>query len=440
MALDRRRGRALAAPPPLAALAPRAWRGRRPGRRGRHLFASAHRALGGRAAYRQRSGGGRGDRGRGGVDLPPLRHGRAGGQVRVLLSGYYGFGNLGDEALLAEIARGLRRRFPGVEIVALSADPPATARAYGIEAAPRWDVGAVRRELTRADVFLSGGGGLLQNSTSLKSLLYYAGLVRQAVHARKVVGIFAQSIGPLDFWGKGIVREFCKGVTFATVRDDASRALLASLLPGVPVERTADPVFLYEPPERGVEDALVREGLGAAAQPLVIVSVRKTAAQREVGARVASAVDALAEQGAHVAFLPFQSPEDAEAATDIIRKCRSAPTLLPGGDLDAVARAIASAQAVIGVRLHALVLAARFAVPFAAVSYDPKVGALLSLLDYPLPALWEPGARKGDGEFSARVATQLWSERVQLAAQLRERLPELQRAARANFEILSRYV
>lgn len=360
--------------------------------------------------------------------------------MRVLLSGYYGFGNLGDEALLAEIVRGLRGRFPGAEIVALSADPPATARAYAIEAAPRWELGAVRREIAAADVFLSGGGGLLQNATSLKSLLYYAGLVRQAVRAQKVVGIFAQSIGPLDFWGKGIVREFCKGITFATVRDEASRALLASLLPGVPVERTADPVFLYEAPKSGAEEALVREGLGSAAQPLAIACVRKTSAQSEVTLRVAAAVDALAAQGAHVAFLPFQSPEDAEAATDVIRKCRSTPTLLPGGDLDAVARAIASAQAVIGVRLHSLILAVRFGVPFAAVTYDPKVRALLSLLEYPLPALWEPGARKGDGQSAARLAAQLWNERDTLAAHLRARLPEMQRAARENFEILSHYM
>ena len=359
--------------------------------------------------------------------------------MRVLLSGYYGFGNLGDEALLAEIVRNLRGRFPGVEIVALSADPPATAGAYAIEAAPRWDLGAVRREIAAADVFLSGGGGLLQNATSLKSLLYYAGLVRQAVRAHKVVGIFAQSIGPLDFWGKGVVREFCKGITFATVRDEESRALLTSLLPGVPVERTADPVFLYDAPESGTEEALTREGLGAAAQPLVIACVRKTSAPGEVTLRVAAAVDALAAQGAHVAFLPFQLPEDAEAATDVIRKCHSAPTLLPGGDLDTVARAIASAQALIGVRLHSLILAARFGVPFAAVTYDPKVRALLNLLDYPLPALWDPGARKGDGEFAAGIAAQLWSEREALSAHLRARLPEMQRAARENFEIVSRY-
>ena len=360
--------------------------------------------------------------------------------MRVLLSGYYGFGNLGDEALLGEISRGLRGRFPGVEISALSADPAGTAQEYGIEAAPRWDLGMVRREIARADVFLSGGGGLLQNATSLKSLLYYAGLVRQAVRAQKVVGIFAQSIGPLDFWGRGIVREFCKGVAFATVRDEASRTLLAGLLPGVPVTRTADPVFLYDLPESDGEQALAREGLGPEVQPLVIVCVRKTSGQSEVTRRIAAAVDALAERGAKVAFLPFQPPEDAEASTEVIRKCRSTPTLLPAGNLASVARAIASARAVIGVRLHSVILAARFGVPFVAVGYDPKVQALLRLLEYPLPALWEHGARKADGEDSATLALRLWNERDALASHLRARLPEMQRAARENFEILARYV
>ncbi|MDE2572341.1 MAG: polysaccharide pyruvyl transferase CsaB [bacterium] len=360
--------------------------------------------------------------------------------MRILLSGYYGFGNLGDEALLAEISCGLRRRFPKVELAVLSADPAATERAYGIEAAPRWDLGAVRREIARADVFLSGGGGLLQNATSLKSLLYYAGLVRQAVKAQKIVGIFAQSIGPLDFWGKGIVREFCKGAAFATVRDEASRTLLSGLLPGVPVTRTADPVFLYDPPADDGAEELAREGLGPEVQPLVVACVRKTSAQAEVVQRVAAAVDSLAQAGAHVAFLPFQSPEDAEAATEVIRRCRSTPTLLPGGDLASVARAIATAQALVGVRLHALILAARFGVPFLAVSYDPKVAALLRLLEYPLPPLWDPSLRKGEGAQPAALAQRLWSERETLGAHLRARLPQMRGAAEENFEILARYL
>ena len=276
--------------------------------------------------------------------------------MRFLLSGYYGFGNLGDEALLRIIVSELKSRYPHGTIDVLSAEPSLTAHELGVEATQRWEQGAIRRAIERADVVLSGGGGLLQNATSLKSLFYYAGIIRTASNAKKKTMIFAQSIGPLDFWGKQTVRECCKGLSAATVRDERSRGLLAPLV-SVPVERTADPVFLYEPPEPPV--TLEAEGLGPESDPLVVVCVRKTAHWNDGVTALAAAVDRLAEtHGAHVAFVPFGGLADAEASTLVIRKCRSKPVLVPLEGLDAVAAAIARARLVIGVRLHALILAA----------------------------------------------------------------------------------
>src|SRR6185437_8741056 len=128
----------------------------------------------------------------------------------------------------------------------LSAVPDSTAEAYGVLGSPRWPWRDVRHAVARADVVLSGGGGLLQNATSLRSLLYYAGVIREAVRAGRKTMVFAQSIGPLDGLGRLVVRRFCRGLTYATVRDRRSRELLHALVPQTPVERTADPVFLYD--------------------------------------------------------------------------------------------------------------------------------------------------------------------------------------------------
>ena len=103
---------------------------------------------------------------------------------RFLLSGYYGFGNLGDEALLAASSAGCDAGYPGTTIDVLSHDPGRTAARLGVEATPRADLRAVRKAIARADVVLSGGGGLLQDTTSLQSLLYYAGIVRAATGRR----------------------------------------------------------------------------------------------------------------------------------------------------------------------------------------------------------------------------------------------------------------
>ncbi|MGZ3498133.1 MAG: polysaccharide pyruvyl transferase CsaB [Vulcanimicrobiaceae bacterium] len=356
--------------------------------------------------------------------------------MRFLVSGYYGFGNLGDDALLEVIVSQLRQRFPYAQVEVLSAQPEATAHELRVEATQRWNSGAVRDAIGRADVVLSGGGGLFQNATSLRSLLYYAGIVRTAVRAKRQTMIFAQSIGPLDFWGKTIVREWCKGVMRATVRDARSQALLSSLLPGTPVERTADPVFLYDAPDDDVD--LSREGIGPQSDPLVIVSVRKAPGFKDGIDVIARAVDRLSERyGARVAFLPLGGAPDAEVSTQIIRKCKSAPVLLPEAPLPRAANVIRRAKVVIGMRLHALILAARYGVPFLAIPYDPKVVSLCEDLAYPLEPLFVPNApsRPAPAATDALV-DRLMSEREALAAHLVSQSDHLRALAARNFEVL----
>ncbi len=353
---------------------------------------------------------------------------------RFLLSGYYGFGNLGDEALLAAIVERLGARYPGATVDVLSHDPAGTAERLGVHATPRGNVRAVRDAIRRADVVVSGGGGLLQDVTSMQSLVYYAGIVRAATAARKRTMIFAQSIGPLSAIGRAIVRVCCSGVAAATVRDEPSRALLASLMPQVRVERTADPVFLLAPTSAPLD--LRAEGLDGPG-PLVIVSVRRWQGHDATATLLAAVVDRLAEtHGAQVAFLPLGGPPDADAATTVIRRARSTPVLLPNYPFHHAQQVIGRATLVIGMRLHALIFAAKLGVPFTALPYDPKVGGLLEELRYPLPPLFVPGARNtSPADVLARL-DDAWARRDEAAAHLRSVIPEIEALAEKNFEVL----
>ena len=246
--------------------------------------------------------------------------------------------------------------------------------------------------------------------------------------------IFAQSIGPLDMLGRFIVKRMCRGVNCATVRDARSRDLLASLLPATAlIEQTADPVFLYDIPAEDVD--LSAEGLRPG--PYAIVSVRKIPTLKEGTAAIARAVDALAENhGIRSAFLPLGGVQDAEVSTTIIRACSSAPMLLPECSLDRAAAIISGARFAIGMRLHALILAARFAVPFLAIPYDPKVSALCEDLQYPLEPLWIPGERApGSDAVDARVR-RLVSEHDTLSSHISERIAAIRAAAERNFDVL----
>lgn len=353
---------------------------------------------------------------------------------RVLLSGYYGFGNLGDEALLEVTLERMRARFPSARLEVLSASPQLTASQHRVETTLRWDWREVRAAIARSDVVVSGGGGLLQNATSTRSLLYYAGILREAIRRRRKTMLFAQSVGPLDYWGRLIVRQFCKGLNRATVRDDRSQRLLRELLPSTPIEQTADPVFLYDAADESVD--LSSEGLGPESGPYAIVSVRNSAALRDARSVVARAVDRLGRNhGIRSAFLPLGGAADAAASTDVIRLCKSNPVLLPECTLRTAASMLRGARVVVGMRLHAVILAARYAVPFVAIAYDPKVSGLCEDLAYPLVPLYDDGKRPAD-ETIDEVTDRLVREREALAAHLTQRRPALETAAERNFDVL----
>jgi polysaccharide pyruvyl transferase WcaK-like protein len=246
--------------------------------------------------------------------------------------------------------------------------------------------------------------------------------------------IFAQSIGPLNRWGRFVVRTCCRGLDAATVRDERSRRLLGSLLPGVRVERTADPAFLFDPPAEPLD--LRAEGLDGPT-PLVVFAIRRWQGQDASTGLLAAAADRLADRhGAQVAFLTLGGPSDAEAATMVIRRAKSTPVLLPSYSLGQAAQVIGRAALVVGMRLHALIVAARAGVPFTAVPYDPKVSSLLEDLRYPLPPLFVPGARDKRTDGVVARIDDAWARRDELAAHLRTVMPEIERLAERNFEVL----
>lgn len=350
--------------------------------------------------------------------------------ARLLVSGYYGFDNFGDDAILQIFVDEWRRRRTGDVIRVLSALPEQTAK-LGVEGVPRTSAARIAELLRQTDVFISGGGGLLQSSTSLRSLLYYAGLIHEAKANGTKTVIFDQGIGPLSFTGKHIVRRSCTRVDLAIVRDEASAQLLRQLVPRVDIRVGADPVFLapQDVPEN-VERALAGEGITGSGD-LVAVVVRPSRVLDKIASDIARVVDVLASRcGAQVVFVPFQRPMDVEAAVSIIRRCRTAPVLVGGGyDLATMTALFKRCTAVVGMRLHSLILAARLGVPFLAVPYDPKIVALCDSLRYPLPPLQH-------GTADERTES-LWTQRSALSAHLQSAVQSQSAAASHSFDWLA---
>ncbi|MGQ0548089.1 MAG: polysaccharide pyruvyl transferase CsaB [Armatimonadota bacterium] len=361
----------------------------------------------------------------------PRRHrgvaGRAGAALdrpapdRVLVSGYYGFGNLGDEAVLAGLLAEMRARRPDVRMTVLSADPAATNALHGVEAWPR-DPAAVWRALPYARLLISGGGSLVQDVTSARSAVYYLGVIAAASARRVPTAVIGQGIGPIRRpWVRALTRWAFNRVQAISLRDPDSIQTLAALGVKRPAHRCADLALLMAPaPQARVRELLTRFGLDAA-PARVGIAVRPWP-----GLNVSSLGEeirrfATARQAA-VAVFPFDRVRDRADSEAVVSAA--------GGHLvDAVSPQdllglVGAMDLLVGVRLHALVFAASQGVSAVGLTYDPKVSAFASQQGL-LPVL-PVGAPSAAVRQALEAA---WDRREELRARLGATLPAARRAA-----------
>ncbi|MDI6711182.1 MAG: polysaccharide pyruvyl transferase CsaB [Bacillota bacterium] len=354
---------------------------------------------------------------------------------RVLVSGYYGFHNAGDEAILHALTRALRRAVPGVEITVLSADPEHTARTDGVAAVPRGG-GAAAAAMRRTDLFISGGGGLLQDTTSLKSLAYYLGLIALARALRKKVFFYAQGIGPLrTAAGRALVRLVADRATLITVRDQDSREELCGLgIRRPPVIVTADPVLgLVPEPDWTAAGREILGGLGLGEGPVAGISVRAWPGQDGYLETIAGVCDQLAANGWRVVLLPFHHPADLEMSRRVAELCR-APAAVVEQRLEfrELLGVTAHLGLAVGMRLHFLIFAAVCGLAPVGLVYDPKVGRFLDRLGLPPEAC----VTRPEPQALARAVDLALANRDAWQNRVRERVPALAAEAERTAELV----
>ncbi|MCE5315309.1 MAG: polysaccharide pyruvyl transferase CsaB [Armatimonadota bacterium] len=290
---------------------------------------------------------------------------------KIVISGYYGFGNTGDEAVLAGILATLRQLDIDADVIVLSSDPKRTEIEHlGARSAHRYKLGAIRA-IHSADLVISGGGSLLQDVTSVRSAQYYLSVLKLAQHFKRPTMIYAQGIGPLNT--PSIRRSAAKilnRVKVITVRDEDSRVLLKSIGVTTPEVRvTADPSFMVEPDLAGA--GAVLDELGLSGQELIGVSLRSWMGNKWLPAAIDAISAACDELGVTPVVIPMQESEDAEVGDAL--KC--GVQMRGVRNVSVIKGIVASCGVVVGMRLHSLIFAADVGVPVVPIAYDPKVTA-----------------------------------------------------------------
>jgi len=300
---------------------------------------------------------------------------------KILISGYYGFDNAGDEAVLQAILDSLKKEVPYVKPIVLSANPDKTAKEYNIEAINRFKLKAIIKAIKEADGLISGGGSLLQDETGIFTIPYYLVVIKLAQFYGKPTFIYAQGVGPVKrkFFYSLISHTFRK-TKYISVRDRESALLLNSM--GVPINTidiVADPVLNLVPAKKErVEEIMQKENI---IQPPILISVRFWKNNKEYLETIAKVADQLIKQGEQIVLIPMHEPNDRHASEYVINRMNEEATILEAYDEREILGIIAESKCMIGMRLHALIFATAMGVPAIGISYDPKIDQFLAKLN-----------------------------------------------------------
>ncbi|MEB3284151.1 MAG: polysaccharide pyruvyl transferase CsaB [Candidatus Sericytochromatia bacterium] len=363
--------------------------------------------------------------------------------LRIVISGYFGFHNLGDEAILEAVCEQLWAIESDLEVIALG-QAVKSQHDPRLHYVSRVSPPLIWQALRRADLLISGGGSLLQDVTGPASVPYYLGILELARLAGVPRMVFAQGVGPLkSFWSRRMVGGVLSRVDSITVRDPASRDLLIECgLRSKEISLTVDPVLASKPQAADLTDALWEQWGLNRVRPVVAVSIRPWPAWLEKQLKAFSAVLAQCARAwdAQILLLPFHKPGD-DWLLEELSHCLAAR---PEGQKPVVVMAkqaltakemlgvLGRVDLLIGMRLHALIMAAAASTPAIGIIYDPKIEAFARLAN--LPTIPSVESLADSAELQSALH-QAWARRGALRSHLQSLRAAWTEAAMKNSQL-----
>ena len=291
--------------------------------------------------------------------------------ITLVIGGYFGCGNLGDDAILMGFLEALRSITPRVRVIALTGNPSRDEKRFGVECINRKDPFATSYAFLIADAFLCGGGSLLQNLTSRRSLSYYLWLLRHAKQRGALPILYAAGIGPLvGSAAKKKVSKMLSRCAYISLRDPESKKMLISLgIDPAILFDGADPALLLPTPPPSRAHAILREHGISPSQGLICVALRSTEEPMLLTRLFPAALRILS---ARHGLLPVFITLDAADKDDLLQRAARACggiflSLRESSDATAI---LSVSRLVLSMRLHALILAATVGTPAVGVPAD----------------------------------------------------------------------
>ena len=272
--------------------------------------------------------------------------------MNITIGGYYGFGNLGDEETLRLLIRDIKSEYPQSHITVLSGN------SYeGTESINRNSLPEIKKALRESEIFILGGGSLIQDATSTRSLFYYCELIRLAHRSGCKVMILGGGIGPLKH--RKYAADTLKLCSYISVRDEYSKGILDEL--GIPSTLTADRILSLK--------AERYSGKGR----YFTVNLRKCRSKVDVEG-IADGLYPFIREGYMPIYVSMQDTFDRDALSDAA--CITGGRLITPKSMDELITLQRGAKFAVGMRLHFLISAALAGCPTLALSYDPKCDCL----------------------------------------------------------------
>jgi len=304
---------------------------------------------------------------------------------RLLLFGYFGMGNFGDDLLLWTICLRLGRLVEkgDVEITVLC-DRPYEKLPIPVNYASRKNIREVAREISRSDVVCAPGGGLLQDKTSLPSLLYYLNIIRTAKSMRKKTALLAQGIGPISSYiGRFFARRILSGMDYFSVRDEGSASLIEKLGVKSDAQVTSDLTFALS---KVLMPGEIRPAENSSSNEInILVCPKRFGDFDHQVSRLCAALYGVRriykEKIINLKIAALHAKQDLAISSELAE--RLAGEMIEFDQSDPVANYthFMWPDVVLSYRLHGCVMAAQSRRPFVAISYDPKVSSLAKNFD-----------------------------------------------------------